>query len=118
MAFLFVSSNYIFPVLYLNFIFMLCFTKFYLCYSAFPVVLRAIVMVDLLGIENFSNALGINMMVQGASCLGAIPFGGFLLEKTNFQILYIFSGCSISTGGILMLAFPALSKHYKNKIRS
>ncbi|KAK2182540.1 hypothetical protein NP493_350g02042 [Ridgeia piscesae] len=76
---------------------------FGLCMAAWT-SLRPIVLVELFGIDNLTNAFGWLAMFQGAAfCVGP-PLAGVLYEKTmSYKVPFILAGGAFVTSGLLSL---------------
>ncbi len=79
-----------------------------LCISA-NYSLTSPILVELVSLEQFSNAYGLLLLVQGISNLIGPPFAGFLYDY--FQIWHYtfgFGGVFIVVSGLLLLILPCL----------
>ncbi|XP_052104720.1 monocarboxylate transporter 12-like isoform X1 [Mytilus californianus] len=83
------------------------------CFSGVFVCLYAIILIDLLGLEKFSNALGIVIMVQGIASFIGPPAAGWLYSKTgNYNTSFYAIGAVLIFGGLLVSLIPVARKYF------
>lgn len=79
------------------------------CLSA----LRTIIIVDMLGLEKLTNAIGLLSMFQGIAILSGTAFSGMLREYSgNYDLSFYFSGACITLGALFLIPIKlsAMSK--------
>lgn len=82
-------------------------------------MLRSIVVVDLLGLENLTNAFGITSMFFGLGSFIGVPVAGVIYKYTgNYDGSFIFSGCSILLSGLLFIPLRRISNWETNRKRN
>merc|ERR1719400_612739 len=73
--------------------------------------LTSVVLVDLLGLDNLTNAFGLLMLFQGIASVIGPPFIGFLYDHfKNYHAGYYFAGAMIFLSGVMLFALPSLIK--------
>jgi len=73
--------------------------------------LTSVVLVDLLGLDNLTNAFGLLMLFQGIASVIGPPFIGFLYDHfKNYHAGYYFAGAMIFLSGVMLFALPHLQK--------
>lgn len=74
--------------------------SFYL--AAYP-ALKAIILVEIFGIEKLTNALGILMVFHGVASLLGLPISGMIAEYTgNYNNCFYFAGSSLVLSALLL----------------
>ncbi|OWA50083.1 putative Monocarboxylate transporter 14 [Hypsibius exemplaris] len=72
------------------------------------IALQSVVMTDIVGIENFSKAFGISLLVLGAAALGGTPTAGAIVDANNgsFHLAFMIFGALMAVGGVVFLPVP------------
>ncbi|XP_066250782.1 monocarboxylate transporter 2-like [Euwallacea similis] len=74
-------------------------------------VLRALVFVELFGLENLTNCFGLNMLSQALAAFTGTPIANFIYTNTgSFTIVFLFSGLAIVASGVMLIPLRLLLK--------
>ncbi|KAL1491784.1 hypothetical protein ABEB36_012329 [Hypothenemus hampei] len=82
-------------------------------------VLRALVFVDMFGLENLTNCFGLNMIFQSVAAFTGTPLANFILKMTsnNFMVVFIFVGSVLVVSGVLLIPLKFILKWEQNRKR-
>lgn len=79
-------------------------------------VLRTVVLADMLGLENLTNAFGINIMFYGIASFIGIPIAGtFQRFFGKYAYAILFAGSSLMVSAILLVPIRHVKKKEDNK---
>ncbi|KAH1022672.1 hypothetical protein HUJ04_012042 [Dendroctonus ponderosae] len=74
-------------------------------------VLRALVFVELFGLENLTNCFGLNMLFQSLSAFSSTPLANVILLYTGgFQAVFLFTGSALLLSGALLIPLKPVLK--------
>lgn len=74
--------------------------------------LTSVILVDLLGLDNLTNAFGILLLFQGiASFVGPPIVGVFYDICTSYTPGFVFAGSMIAVSGLMLYPIPALQRY-------
>lgn len=69
---------------------------------------------ELLGLENLSNAFGLSMIFNGLACFVGIPVSGILIDYTGeLWTVFVFGGTSMAVSGLILIPV----KQVKNPLK-
>lgn len=75
------------------------------------VSVTSIVLVDLLGIDNLTNAFGILTLFRGSSSMVGPPIAGWVFEATeSYDVSFFLSGGFLLLSGLLVLLVDVLRR--------
>jgi MFS transporter, MCT family, solute carrier family 16 (monocarboxylic acid transporters), member 14 len=78
--------------------------------------LTSVILVDLLGLENLTNAFGLLLLFQGIASFVGPPIGGWLYDKTlYYEPAFVLAGVSIAISGLMLYFIPPLQRHLERK---
>ncbi|CAK9300426.1 unnamed protein product [Gordionus sp. m RMFG-2023] len=78
--------------------------------------LTSIILVDLMGLEEFTSSYGLILTAQGIGSLTGTPIGGWIRDITNsYDSTFYLAGTLILFSGLIMLIEPLFAKWKKNK---
>lgn len=100
-----IISNFLFNVYYQYF----CCVMFAFS-TAHISALRSLVLVDLYGLDNLTNATGILLMFQGFGCLISTPLSGAVKNKFGFKYAFYLAGTFIVLGGLISINVKRIAK--------
>lgn len=73
-------------------------------------------MVEMLGLERLTNAIGIILMFQGVASLAGTSISGFLRDLTgDYKMSFYFAGGCISAGSLLLIPIKKVSAWEKRR---
>lgn len=73
--------------------------------------LTTIIIVDLLGVEQLTNAYGFVTLSEGIANLVGVPLGGWLTDSTgNYDLAFYLSGVGVVVSGLVMCFMPCLKR--------
>lgn len=78
--------------------------------------LRSILLVELLGLENLTNAFGLCLLFTGISATLGGPLAGMFYDATqDYDVSFYFSGCLILVSGILCYPLGYINRWEKRR---
>lgn len=78
--------------------------------------LTSVILVDLLGLENLTNAFGLLLMFQGIASFVGPPIGGWLYDITGkYEPAFILAGVAIGISGLILYFIPPLQRYVAAK---
>jgi MCP family monocarboxylic acid transporter-like MFS transporter 14 len=78
--------------------------------------LTSVILVDLLGLENLTNAFGLLLLFQGIASFIGPPIGGALFDITDkYEPAFILAGVAIAVSGLILYFIPPLQRYLHNK---
>lgn len=78
--------------------------------------LTSVILVDLLGLENLTNAFGLLLLFQGIASFIGPPIGGALFDMTQkYEPAFVLAGVAIALSGIILYFIPPLQRHLQEK---
>lgn len=81
--------------------------------------LRTIIIVQLLGLNKLSNAMGMIMLSQGFATLAGISTAGILRDFTgDYKLTFYFAGCCICLSGFTLWFVKKASIYDNNKLQN
>lgn len=73
--------------------------------------LTSVVLVDLLGLDNLTNAFGLLLLFQGIASVLGPPFIGWLYDEMgNYETGFYFSGSMIFLSGVMLFVLPWMQR--------
>lgn len=88
--------------------------------SASFAVLRALVFVELFGLENLTNCFGLNMIFQSLAAFTGTPLANVILLYTGgFQAVFVCTGSALLMSGALLIPLKTVLKweqRHKKKV--
>lgn len=76
-------------------------------------------MVELLGLENLTNAFGLLLLIHGVASFLGMPIAARIVRATGlFNPSFIFSGCSLIFSSILLMPIKRISDWEQRKIKA
>ena len=76
------------------------------------------VLVDLLGLDNLTNAFGVLLLFQGIASVIGPPFCGWLYDELgNYESGFYFAGAMIFISGIMLFILPRMQRNRLEKSR-
>merc|ERR1719266_1536633 len=77
--------------------------------------LTSVVLVDLLGLDNLTNAFGLLLLFQGIASVMGPPFIGWLYDQLgDYQSGFYFSGAMIFLSGVMLFALPRMQQKQRD----
>lgn len=77
--------------------------------------MRTPIVVDLLGLENLTNAFGLLQMISGIAAFSGVPVAGGIVKLTDsYNASFIFAGCTITLSALLLIPIKMVAR-YENK---
>lgn len=81
-------------------------------------VLRSIVIVDLLGLDRLTNAIGISLMFQGMASLIGMYVAALLRDSSgNYELSFYFAGGCLLASSLLLVPIKRVAEWEKQKLR-
>lgn len=78
--------------------------------------LTSVVLVDLLGLDNLTNAFGLLLLFQGIASVLGPPFCGWLYDQVgNYEGGFYFSGAVIFISGVMLFVLPKMMRKRDEK---
>ncbi|XP_017768067.1 PREDICTED: monocarboxylate transporter 12 [Nicrophorus vespilloides] len=78
--------------------------------------LTSVILVDLLGLDNLTNAFGLLLLFQGIASLIGPPIAGWLYDYVNsYDPGFYVAGVTIALSGIILFIIPCLQKSLEKK---
>ncbi|KAL1494287.1 hypothetical protein ABEB36_009910 [Hypothenemus hampei] len=79
--------------------------------------LTSVILVDLLGLENLTNAFGLLLLFQGIASLIGPPIAGSLFDITkSYDPGFCLAGSAIALSGLILFFIPPVQKWQRNKL--
>lgn len=74
--------------------------------------LTSVILVDLLGLDNLTNAFGILLLFQGIASFVGPPIVGLLYDVSkSYTSGFIFAGSMIAISGLMLYPIPILQRY-------
>ncbi|XP_070491773.1 monocarboxylate transporter 5 [Chironomus tepperi] len=78
--------------------------------------LTSVILVDLLGLDNLTNAFGLLLMFQGIASFVGPPIGGWLYDISGkYEPAFVLAGVAIAVSGLILYFIPALQRYVARK---
>ncbi|KAG5683471.1 hypothetical protein PVAND_012749 [Polypedilum vanderplanki] len=78
--------------------------------------LTSVILVDLLGLDNLTNAFGLLLLFQGIASFVGPPIGGWLYDISGlYEPAFILAGIAIAISGLILYFIPPLQRHLEKK---
>lgn len=73
--------------------------------------LTSVILVDLLGLDNLTNAFGLLLLFQGIASFVGPPIVGVLYDySTTYTPGFVFAGSMIAISGLMLFPIPAIQR--------
>lgn len=74
--------------------------------------LTSVILVDLLGLDNLTNAFGLLLLFQGIASFVGPPLGGWLYDISGqYEPAFILAGTAIAISGLILYFIPPLQRY-------
>ncbi|CAO1392089.1 unnamed protein product [Diamesa serratosioi] len=78
--------------------------------------LTSVILVDILGLENLTNAFGLLLLFQGIASFIGPPMGGALYDSMGSYIPgFVLAGIAIALSGVMLFILPTCQRHIAKK---
>lgn len=78
--------------------------------------LTSVILVDLLGLDNLTNAFGLLLMFQGIASFVGPPIGGWLYDISGqYEPAFMLAGVAIAISGLILYFIPPLQRYVARK---